>query len=236
MSQPQSDESLLPSPRWHGVSQAGLRIVQQLVGRPPQSMDELIAVTGVTRTAVTEQLNHLVGAGFVDRVTERSGRGRPRYLYSATDAALQLLFRNNQRMLAPLLVKSLLQMAGSELTARVLDQVGRELAQHYLSRMDTTASTEWRVRQFVGLLREEGIVVDLEIEGSLLRIHERTCPFVDAANEDRAICAVERQMMTSVIGVPVANNSCRLDGCTGCTFEINAAAVAPLPSRPVANA
>ena len=71
------------------VSAAGLRIVKLLVGNPPQTVSDLIDTTGVTRTAVTEQLNELVAAGFVERSTERlTGRGRPRHLYKATDAAL----------------------------------------------------------------------------------------------------------------------------------------------------
>ena len=58
------------------VSQAGMRIVRLLVGRPPQSVTDLIEAAGVTRTAVTEQLNELLAAGFVERTTERPmGRG-----------------------------------------------------------------------------------------------------------------------------------------------------------------
>lgn len=49
-----------------------------LVGNPPQTITDLIRAAGVTRTAVTEQLNELVAAGFVERSMERlSGRGRP---------------------------------------------------------------------------------------------------------------------------------------------------------------
>ena len=63
------------------VTPAGLRVVKLLVGNPPQSIADLMDATGVTRTAVTEQLNELVAAGFVERRTERvAGRGRPRHL------------------------------------------------------------------------------------------------------------------------------------------------------------
>ncbi|MFZ5831917.1 MAG: MarR family transcriptional regulator, partial [Planctomycetota bacterium] len=70
------------------ISASGMRLIKLLVGSRPQTVAELIEATGVTRTAVTEQLNELVAAGFVDRGTERlPGRGRPRYLYSATQSA-----------------------------------------------------------------------------------------------------------------------------------------------------
>lgn len=205
-----------------GVSPAALRIVRQLVGRPPQSMDELVQATGVTRTAVTEQLQHLLDAGYVSRTAERVGRGRPRHLFSATPEALQGLFRNNQRTLAPLLMRSLLEVAGPETASRVLEHVSGQLAQHYLTRMDDSADRLSRARQLVDLLRQEGILVDVQVDGDRLRIHERTCPFVDVANDQRTICTVERQMMTVVLGATVEATACRLDGCAGCTFEIRA--------------
>ena len=74
------------------ISPAGLRVMKLLVGNPPQAVSDLIRATGVTRTAVTEQLSELAATGFVERATERlPGRGRPRHLYKATDAAMVLL-------------------------------------------------------------------------------------------------------------------------------------------------
>ena len=81
------------------ISPAGLRIVKLLVGHPPQTVADLTRAAGVTRTAVTEQLNELMAAGFVER-TDRAARpaaaGRAT-CYKATDAALVLLFAGNQR-------------------------------------------------------------------------------------------------------------------------------------------
>ena len=39
------------------ISAAGLRIAKLLVGHPPQTVSDLLDAAGVTRTAVTEQLN-----------------------------------------------------------------------------------------------------------------------------------------------------------------------------------
>ena len=90
------------------ISTAGLRVMKLLVGNPPQTISELIRAAGVTRTAVTEQLNELVAAGFVERDTERlPGRGRPRHLYKATQAALVLLFASNQRLVVPAIWKAM---------------------------------------------------------------------------------------------------------------------------------
>ena len=75
----------------------GLRIVKLLAGQSPKTVASLIRSMGITRTAVTEQLNDLVGAGLVERAVERlPGRGRPRHVYKATNAAL-LLFRQTSK-------------------------------------------------------------------------------------------------------------------------------------------
>src|SRR3972149_778842 len=84
------------------VSAAGMRVIRLLVGAAPPTVFDLMDATGVTRTAITEQLNELVAGGFVERTVERlPGRGRPRHLYRATSAALLLLFASNQRLVVP---------------------------------------------------------------------------------------------------------------------------------------
>ena len=104
------------------ISLAGMKVVKLLVGKPPQTVADLIEATGVTRTAVTEQLNELVAAGFVDRETERlSGRGRPRHLYQATDDALVLLFSGNQQLVVPAIWHALEEIGGNKL----VDTLGR---------------------------------------------------------------------------------------------------------------
>ena len=114
------------------VSAAGLKIVKLLVGNPPHSVTDLIQATGVTRTAVTEQLHELVTAGFVEQSAERlPGRGRPRYLYKATNDALVLLFSSSQRLVVPAIWKAIDEIGGGELKGKVLKKVSRTLAVHY---------------------------------------------------------------------------------------------------------
>ena len=99
------------------VTAAGMRIVKLLVGNPPQTVSDLIETTNVTRTAVTEQLNELAAAGFVERTVERlPGRGRPRHLYQATPAALLLLFASNQRLVVPAIWQAIDELGGEKLT------------------------------------------------------------------------------------------------------------------------
>ncbi len=202
------------------ISAAGLRIVKILVGSPPQTVADLIGATGVTRTAVTEQLNDLVGAGFVERTTERlPGRGRPRHLYRATDAALLLLFANNQRLVVPAIWRAIDKVAGPRATQQVLKQVSKSLAEHY-SRRITATQPEKRLRQLIELLRDEGGLVDVKEEDGQLVMRKRSCAFISMFDESRAVCTVDEEMMSAVVGCPVRRVECRHDGAPCCSFEL----------------
>lgn len=206
------------------VSAAGMRVVRLLVGSPPKTVADLINATGVTRTAVTEQLNELVAAGFVERTTERlPGRGRPRHLYAATDAALVLLFASNQRLLVPAVWQAVRQVGGEQLEGQVLDAVGQILAKHYQRRI-TSSEPGQRLRQLCELLREEGVVVDMTAgdEDGSLAIHKRSCPFISMFDDSRCVCRLDRDMMSRVVGRPMEQVACRHDGDACCSFRVSA--------------
>lgn len=202
------------------VSAASMRIVKLLVGTPPQTVADLIETTGVTRTAVTEQLNELVAAGFVERAPQRlPGRGRPRHLYTATDAALLLLFANSQRLVVPAIWRAISNIGGSKLTQKVLGQVSHSLADYY-SRKITAEDPRERLLQMTELLREEGGLVEVVEEDGQISMLKRSCPFISMLDEARSVCCVDQAMMTAVVGMPVRRTSCRHEGDPCCTFTI----------------
>ena len=202
------------------VSAAAMRVVKLLVGNPPQTVSDLIDSTGVTRTAVTEQLNELVAAGFVERDTERlPGRGRPRHLYKATDSSLMLLFANNQRLVVPAIWRAIYELGGEKMTKKVLKRVSRFMADHYKHRI-TTDTPQERLRELIELLREEGGLIEAIEENGQLVMYKRSCPFISMLDEARSICCVDQAMMTAVVGRPVRRTSCRHEGDPCCTFEI----------------
>ncbi|NLX98096.1 MAG: MarR family transcriptional regulator [Rhodopirellula sp.] len=204
------------------ISAAGMRIVRLLVGRPPTSVANLIRITGVTRTAVTEQLNDLVSAGFVERQTERlPGRGRPRHVYSTTNHALLLLFASNQQQVAPAVWRAIAEVGGDDLVGRVLSRVSRAMAEQYRQRIRGTTARR-RLNEMLKLLREEGNVVEVEEdEQGRLLLHRRSCPFFGMFDEKtKAVCCIDQEMISQVVGAAVHRTACRHDGAACCTFEL----------------
>lgn len=202
------------------INAAGMRIVKLLVGNPPQTVAELITASGVTRTAVTTQLNELVTSGFVEREIERlPGRGRPRNRYLATDAALLLLFASHERLLGPAIWKAIATVGGVKLTNKILELVSKTLAEHYLQAIDSDDPNE-RLRCMNDLLADEGVLVEIEETDGQISLHKRSCPFFGMFDEMRNVCCMDEMIMTHVVGQPVKRISCRHDGQPCCVFSI----------------
>ena len=203
------------------VSQAGMRVVRLLVGRPPQSVADLIEATGVTRTAVTEQLSELLAAGFVERTTEQpDGRGRPRHLYRATNASLVFLFAGNQQLLVPAIWEAIEEAGGEALKRKVLKRVSRKMAKHYKARITGKTPRE-RLAQLADVLREEGCVVELDDSGNAqVILRKRSCQFFSMFEDTRSVCLVEHELLRSLLRAPVRQTASRHDGDVCCSFAI----------------
>lgn len=203
------------------VTATGMKIARLLVGKPPQTVSDLIHELGVTRTAVTEQLNELIAAGFVQRTTERlQGRGRPHYLFKATDAALTLLFASNQRLVVPAIWQAVEEAGGEDLVEEVLRRVSHVLAEHYKPRV-TGGTPEERLRQMCSILDDEGSLIELEeADDGQFSVVKRSCPFISMFEPGRAVCTIDQDMMSEVVGAPVRRTSCRHDGAPCCRFEL----------------
>jgi len=205
------------------VTPTAMRLMRLLVGRPPQSVPDLVRALGVTRTAITEQLGELMAAGFVQRTRGPAvGRGRPRHLYSATQAAMVLLFASNQQLVVPAMWRAIAEVGGEKLTQRVRQRVSRELAEHYRQLM-RAEQPEKRLRELGRLMQEEGSVVEVVRQaGGELVLRKRSCPFIAMFEETRAVCCVDQEMMSDVLGVPVRRLACRHDGDPCCEFALGA--------------
>jgi predicted ArsR family transcriptional regulator len=203
------------------VSAPGMRIVKLLVGQPPQTIASLIAGTGVTRTAITEQLNELVASGFVERTTQRlASRGRPRHLYAATDAALLLLFTTSQRVVVPAIWAAIAHVGGKALTRKIIRRVSLALANHYKEQI-AGETPHQRLTEMCRILREEGGLVDIhEDDDGRVFLHKRSCPFISLFDESRTVCSLDEELMKVVVGARVRRTAWRHDGAPCCVFRL----------------
>lgn len=228
------------------ISPAAYRILSLLVGNPPQSVAQLTRASGVTRTAVIEQLNELMAQGYVARrVDKTQRRGRPRHLYSATDVAIERIFPPSPHIL-PAVVQAIESCGGAQLRRQVFSHLGQVLAQRYRPKVQALAPRE-RLEQLSQLLEYDGVLTSVEVRDGKLTLRERSCPFINMLDCDRTACDMESSMIADLVGCKVTLAECRLDGCPSCLFQLefddevqtasatsDTLAAAPLPAEPQA--
>ena len=73
----------------------------------------------------------------------------------------------------------------------------------------------------VRLFGERQVPLEVDTEGDLPILKALACPYTEIAEQDRSICAMERQLFSELVGEGLRLSECRLDGQTCCTFELN---------------
>ena len=202
------------------ISPAAYRILSLLVGNPPQSVAQLTRSSGVTRTAVIEQLNELMAQDYVARrVDKTQRRGRPRHLYSATELAIERIFPPSPHIL-PAVVEAIESCGGPQLRRQVFAQLGQVLAQRYRPKVQALGPRE-RLEQLSQLLEYDGVLTSVETRDGKLTLRERSCPFINMLDCDRTACDMESAMIEDLVGCKVTLAECRLDGCPSCLFQLD---------------
>ena len=199
------------SPAW--------QILEYLQRNPSATIKDFEILLGVTTTAVRQHLNALQASGYLDRREERSGVGRPRYIYVATDAAREL-FACRCDVLALTMLQEMYGMVGSEQMGTLLKRVGVRLAEGYAASVNAT-ELQHRVEEMAGALGRQGVLTDVSVaDNSTIALKMYNCPYHDLAIAHREICEMDQLMMQQVLGADVSLEDCIMDGHGSCSFVI----------------
>lgn len=204
------------------------QILEFLLRNGPTSIKELEGATGVTATAVRQQLTSLTSEGLVAMRKERQGVGRPRNLYHLTERSHSLFACYNDE-LALDLIHELMETEGADKLRYLLNRVGSRLASQYRRQIKGEAMGD-RVRELSTVLNRRGIRVDLEHGDGVFILREYNCPYHEIASVHRGVCEMERSAFSQALGAEVALGDCIQDGHHSCQFVVSS-----LPRRqPVA--
>jgi predicted ArsR family transcriptional regulator len=180
------------------------------------TISAMIAEMGVTATAVRHRLSRVMADGLVERHTERLSRGRPNHRYSLTEKGQQAAGTNFHDMAIvlweeinsvedPLIQRGLLKRISDRLVARYRNEIAGD-------------SLEERMTSLARLMGEREISYEVGVKGDLPVLSALSCPYPDLASRDRGVCAVEKLMLSEMLGGNVRLSECRLDGAACCTF------------------
>jgi predicted ArsR family transcriptional regulator len=208
-------------PSFVPISNANMRIIAIMAGRPPMTVHDLVAATGVTRTAVTEQLHDLETHELVSRTVEKAARrGRPRHLYTTTPAALRQLFQNQYCFLFPFMQQAVVEIGGEELLEDVTQRVSQMLVENYRPRVTAKTPPE-RLKELAEIFKSEGVLIDIEEEENSILFRKRTCPFMPTQDHDGHVCQIDESVVTELVGAPIEKVEDRKAGNPCCAFRLH---------------
>ena len=206
------------------------QILEFLLRNGPASIKELELASGVTATAVRQQLASLTAEGLVTMSKERQGVGRPRNLYQLTERSHSLFACYNDE-LALDLIHELLETEGTDKLRYLLNRVGSKLAVQYRRQIKGQAMGD-RARELSTVLDRRGIRVDLEQGDGVIILREYNCPYHEIASVHRDVCEMERSAFSQALGADVTLGECIQDGHHSCHFVVSnrpSASAIPIP-------
>ncbi len=185
----------------------------------PLGVQQLAGATQVTATAVRQRLTRLMAQGLVDRELSRASRGRPSHRYRLTEKGRRQSGANFAD-LAMALWNEVRSIEDSEVRRGLLQRIAKTLAGMYGQQV-TGATTAERMRSVSRLFAERNVPVEVEGSEDLPVLTAVGCPYPELAEQDRGVCAMERMMLTELVGDSLRLADCRLDGDTCCRFVTN---------------
>ena len=180
------------------------------------SISQLAETMGVTATAIRQRLNRLMAKGYVDRSAVTSGRGRPSHRYALTAEGRRKTGANFAD-LAMALWKEVRAIEDEQVRRGLIQRISQHLASVYEHRVEGD-SLEERMESLAALFKERQIPFQVDRERQLPVLTALACPYPDLAEQDRAVCAMERMMFSELLGDRVRLSECRLDGDSCCSF------------------
>jgi len=184
-------------------------IVELMRIRGGQTVQDLVAALGLTRTAVISHLGVLLADGFVTRHGLRRGKRRPSVIYQTTRLA-DSAFPQAYESFAVAVLNALKENAPSALRA-ALWRVGEEWVErdrHRVARLKGQARVE-AMRQ---ILEERGFLPELKRGDNTYVLREHNCPVLRLATDHPEVCDGVHRWMQSLVGVPLIRVQCMRRG------------------------
>lgn len=175
---------------------------------------------GITAMAVRRHLAALHNDGLVDSRIERKSRGRPSYKYKLSNKA-EGLFPSGFQTLAMDLLDAVYETSGHKGVMELLSARNRKRIARLLKRVDGKNLRE-RVEEVSKIFSEDGYMTEWEeLDDGNFFIFQRHCALHDVANQYRQVCALEPQLMESLLGVRVTREKYMLKNDPVCGYRVH---------------
>lgn len=182
-----------------------LRMVALLQQAPEATIDELAQALDMAAATVRRHLDILQRDRLVSYRVVRHKPGRPQHAYYLTDEGHEALPKRYQHLLHWILESLSASGAGAPPTSRehdveaLLGGIANRIAEPYRDRFQGKSIPD-RVAVLQELLETEQFAPSVERGEGTLKTHLLNCPFRGIAMENPVVCALDRQIISLVLG------------------------------------
>src|SRR5215510_6214159 len=201
------------------------RVLYALKSTGPQSADVLARRLKVTVVAARQQLGRLLDKGLVAFEDRREGVGRPKRVWSLSDAG-HARFPDSHAAMTVDLIEAVETLFGVEGLDRVIAEREKVMRRVYAEQVKPGRSLAERVKLLAERRSEEGYIAEAKRlpDGALLLI-ENHCPICVAAKACQGLCRSELKLFRDVLGpgATVEREDHILAGARRCAYRITSA-------------
>jgi predicted ArsR family transcriptional regulator len=176
--------------------------------------------------SVRHHLSNLQAENLVAIEDQRHGVGRPRQLFSLTEAGLDL-FPSRYVRLTNRLLDEIKESTPPGKVEQLFTGVASTMAADVARRLEGLP-LEQRLERMVELLAEEGFDAQVEQQDRQILIRESSCPYFRIGREHPEVCTVDQAFIATALSLPVERVTCLLQGSDTCTFAV---ALGPHPGE-----
>ncbi len=200
-----------------------LRVLHALKSAGPQTAEALGRKLGMTAVGARQHLTRLAEEGLVDAVDRSAGVGRPKRMWSLTDAGHER-FPDNHAGLTLELISAIRKTGGEAMLDAVIEQREKAALKAYRRALEGAASLKEKAKRLAKIRSEEGYMASVAAggDGALLLV-ENHCPICVAAKACQGFCRSELALFKESLGerVNVAREEHIVAGARRCVYRFS---------------
>jgi len=193
------------------------RIIQTLLLNPNATISDLAEAVEINTVSVRHHLTSLQAEGLVQALEERHGVGRPRLVYSLTDAGAELFPTRYLRLVNNLFSQLKNRLSRKELE-KIMLQIALDISTEQAKKINSF-SIEDKLSAIQQFLSKEGFIIEWDKDGSTYTIKEISCPFYHVSRVHPEVCMIDQTIFSTLLSIPVEKTKCILAGDNHCSYH-----------------
>ena len=194
------------------------RILRTLLNHPNASISDLATSVSINSISVRHHLTNLLADGLIVANEVRHGVGRPRLVYSLSEAG-QENFPTRYMTLTNKLLDQLKQTLSPVQVQEVFSSIAKSMINDDLEKMKKL-SIEQKLEFIKKKLADEGFLIEWDKNDDGYIIKEISCPYYHIGQIHPEVCIVDQTLISTVLSKKTIKISCVLNGDQFCKYLI----------------